>query len=250
MKWSFSLTVSESKRLIGKGVARLSEVRQAKEKGIVVIATGSTNAYVVEEILDIKIEKLRYTSGLTLPAKLNKEILQFDPIPDVVIRKGEIVKDLDRFNAVQEMKEGDVYIKGCNALNYTRGLAGILIGHPEGGTIGKVLGSIYGKKITLIIPVGLEKNIAGDILEVSRTLQTPCETKEPFPSLLPVTGKIFTEIEALQTLTGVRACQIASGGVAGAEGAVRLLIEGERGQIEETAKLIESIYGEEAFIST
>jgi hypothetical protein len=45
-----SLTVSESKRLIGKGVAQADFVRRAMEEGTLAIGSGTTNGYVVEEI--------------------------------------------------------------------------------------------------------------------------------------------------------------------------------------------------------
>ena len=53
-KLSFTLTPSESKRLIGKGVAALPEVKNARR---ITIIGGSTNGYVVEEILQQKIDR-------------------------------------------------------------------------------------------------------------------------------------------------------------------------------------------------
>ena len=50
MKRQVVLTVAESKRLIAKGVAALPEVMQAMEERTVVVATGTTNAYVLEEL--------------------------------------------------------------------------------------------------------------------------------------------------------------------------------------------------------
>ena len=46
----FSLTVSESKRLIAKGVAAADYVRRAMKEGTLAVGSGSTNGYVVEEI--------------------------------------------------------------------------------------------------------------------------------------------------------------------------------------------------------
>ncbi len=51
MRLNIVLTVSESKRLIAKGVAKLEFVQKARQEGTVAIAKGSTNGYVVEEIL-------------------------------------------------------------------------------------------------------------------------------------------------------------------------------------------------------
>ena len=45
------LTVAESKRLIAKGVAGHPDVLTALSRGIVVVCKGTTNAYVVEELL-------------------------------------------------------------------------------------------------------------------------------------------------------------------------------------------------------
>ena len=67
MKRQVVLTVSESKRLIAKGVAALPEVRRAMEEGMVVVATGTTNAYVLEELWGREFDKRRYRSGVTAP---------------------------------------------------------------------------------------------------------------------------------------------------------------------------------------
>lgn len=246
MKKQVVLTVAESKRLIAKGVAAMPEVKRAMKDGIVVVATGTTNAYVLEELWGRKIDKRRYRSGITtpdVPEKLAEP--QEEPIPDVVFRKGEVAKELDRFTAVKEMGKGDVYLKGANALDYVGQMAGVLIGNPTGGTTGAVMGQIVGKKITLIIPVGLEKLVYEDINELHRLAsEEDCEG----PNLWPLTGIIVTEIEALNILTGVDATLLASGGIAGAEGAVRLLLEGTEEEVEAAVKLIELIKGEPRYL--
>lgn len=246
MRRQVVLTVSESKRLIAKGVAALPEVQNAMKEGIVVVATGTTNAYVLEELWGKKFDKRRYRSGITtpkVPEKLDKP--QDEPIPDVVFRKGKVVKELDRYNAVEHMGKGDVYLKGANALDYVRGIAGVLIGSSTGGTLGAVLGNIIGKKINLIIPVGLEKLVYEDI-----NVLHWFASLEDFegPSLWPITGSIITEIESLELLTGVDAFLYSAGGIAGAEGAVRLLLEGTDEQIEDALKLVESIKGEPRYL--
>ena len=43
MKREIVLTVSESKRLIAKGIAALPEVMQALKTGIIVVATGTSS---------------------------------------------------------------------------------------------------------------------------------------------------------------------------------------------------------------
>jgi len=242
-KMSFVLTVSESKRLIAKAVVKMGIVKEALREGIIAIAKGTTNAYIIEELLNKRIKKITYTTGLTLPEGKSRESLNISPMPDVVLRRGEIVDNLSVIEAVREMKKGDIFIKGCNALDYTHKIAGILIGHPEGGTMGKTIGTIIGRGISLIIPVGLEKLVYTDINEMSRKLSSGNS-----PRLMPVSGLIITEVEALKILTGVKAYQLSAGGIGGAEGSVRLLIEGTASEIEKTGEIIEKIRGEVPFL--
>jgi len=242
MQKTFVLTVSESKRLIAKGVAEWPSVRRALKEGMVVVATGTTNSYVVEELLGKRMDKTSYRSGLTLPKRPTKELRMSQEImPDLVLRDGKPVEGLDRFTAVDEMKAGDVYIKGANALDYRRKLAGVLVGLDTGGTIGTVLGKLVGKRIELIIPIGLEKLVYEDIYEISRRLAEPGTEG---PRMMPVWGTIITEIEAVKVLTGAEALLVSSGGVGGAEGSVRLLVRGNRDQLEAVEELMDSIWGE------
>ena len=246
MKRQVVLTVAESKRLIAKGVAAIPEVQQALKDGIVVVATGTTNAYVLEELMRRKIDKRRYRSGITTPDVPEKQVTpQEEAIPDIVFRKGKVAKELNRFTAIEQMKKGDVYIKGANALDYVNQVAGVLIGDPKGGTVGAALGGIIGKQINLVIPVGLEKLVYEDINELHLLA---AEDDYEGPKMWPITGIIVTEIEALEVLTGVYATLYAAGGIAGAEGSVRLMIEGADEDVEAALELVKSVKGEPRYL--
>ncbi len=240
MKAHVTLTVPESKRLIAKGVAAMDIVKKALAEGIVSIAKGTTNGRVVEEILGEKIDRSSYVTGRIFPSKGARGGVSLSAsLPDVVLKNGDRVEGLTSVESVAQMKQGDVFIKGCNAVNYKQKLGGILIGHPTGGTIGGTLGTIVGRKIHLILPVGLEKSVYADINDISKSVRSDDEYAGSAPTLMPVSGHIVTEIEALDILTGVKALQVAAGGVAGAEGSVWLLLEGEKQQIEDALKIIE-----------
>ena len=60
-------------------------------------------------------------------------------------------------------------------------------------------------------------------------------------------GEVFTEIEALQALTGAEVDLIAAGGVCGAEGSCWLAVSGNEEQEEFAEQVIASISGEPAF---
>lgn len=245
MRADLVLTVAQSKRLIAKGVAKYPPVLAALANGTVAIAKGGTNAYVVEEILGRPIEKRHYVLGQVLPAGVSRAEADLSAdLPDVVLVKGKEVEGATATGAVAEMKAGDVFIKGANALNYAARVAGLLVGHPTGGTLGAVIGTLVARRIRLLVPVGLEKETPARIVEAARRLEAEGGSG---PSLWPVHGDIFTEVEALRVLCGVEAVPIGAGGVAGAEGAVWLACFGEAGQIDAVKSLAEQLKAEPAF---
>ena len=247
MRTDLVLTVAQSKRLIARGVAQYEPVRRALADGLVAIATGGTNAYVVEEILGKPIDKRRYVTGQVLPRGVSRgELGLASDLPHVVLRKGQPVEGLSATDAVAEMKAGDVFLKGANALNYQAGVAGLLVGHPTGGTLGAAIGTLVARRIRLLIPVGLEKSVPTDIVEASRCLEAEGGQG---PSLWPMHGDLFTEIEALRVLFGVEAMPIAAGGVAGAEGAVWLACFGTEEAIDGVRRLADELQDEPPFVA-
>jgi len=240
MKAHVKLTVPESKRLIAKGVAAMGIVKKALAEGIVSIAKGTTNGRVVEEVLGEKIDRSSYVTGNIRPSRGTKDDVELSAsLPDVVLKNGQKVEGITSVESVDQMKQGDVFVKGCNAVNYKQKLGGILIGHHAGGTIGGTLGTVVARKIHLVLPVGLEKSVYADMNDISKEVRSDDEYVGGAPSLMPVSGHIVTEIEALEILAGVKALQVAAGGVVGAEGSVWLLIEGEQAQIDNALKIIE-----------
>ena len=64
MRAMIVLTPAESKRLIAKAVVQMETVREALADGYVVVAGGTTNAYIVEEIEEKEIDRALYTAGI------------------------------------------------------------------------------------------------------------------------------------------------------------------------------------------
>lgn len=238
------LTVSESKRLIAKGVAATDCVQRAMESGIVAVVPGTTNGYVIEELTGGPFEKERYVAGRTMPAGFTGE-KPTNTSSGYVSRRGERLA-VKVEEILEEMGPGDVLIKGANALNYERRQAGVLIGHPTGGNVGRDLGRVVARRIRYLLPVGLEKSVPADLDEVAALINRDAEGKGP--TLWVVPGDIFTEIEAIATLTGARAVPAAAGGIGGAEGAVWLAVFGDAWALERVQALIDSVRGEPPFI--
>ena len=165
---------------------------------------------------------------------------------DVVITNGVWQKGKSIADVVDSLKEGDVIVKGANALDLTHKKAAILIGHPKAGTIGLALPTIVGRRVKLILPVGLEKRVNADLDMLAQKLNSLGASGY---RLLPVVGEIFTEIEALQVLTGAEVELIAAGGVCGAEGACWIAVTGEEEQEEFAEQIIASVADEPLFSS-
>ncbi len=242
------LTVSESKRLIAKAVAQMPIVRKALKEGMVIVAKGTTNTYVAEEILGERIGHGAYVLGKTVPAKGGKDFKDAPSISEVVLVKGKHKKRLSLEDAVTKLKPGDVVIKGANALDYENRTAGVMIGSSSCGTTGKIMPYVVARKAYLVIPVGLEKQVAGDALEIVNKMREPVESLNEIPSMFLLTGHIVTEIEALKSFADVSVFQAGAGGVGGAEGAVRLICRGARREVEKVLRLAEDIQGEPAFV--
>ena len=162
----------------------------------------------------------------------------------MVIVKGVWQKGKTIFDVADGLKEGDVILKGANALEPVRHQAAVLIGHPSGGTVGVALQAAVGRRVRLILPVGLEKRIPGDLMELAVRLNAPGRSG---PRLLPVPGEVFTEIEAIRLLCGAESEMVAAGGVGGAEGSVWLALHGSEEQMEKAEELMKEVAGERGF---
>jgi len=242
------LTVSESKRLIAKAVAQMPIVKHALKNGMVIIAKGTTNTYVAEELLGRKIAHGAYVLGRTYPEKGGKRLQHVEGIKEVVLVKGKLRDDLSLDEAVRLLKPGDVVIKGANALDYQNKTAAVIVGSSSAGTTGKILPYVGARKAHLVIPVGLEKQVSGNAIDIVRKMRQPVESLNDIPTMFLLTGHIVTELEALKLLADVSPFQAAAGGIGGAEGSVRLVCRGTKQNVENALKLAEQIQGEPPFV--
>ncbi len=242
------------KRLIARALVRHPAIQTALKSGTLVIVAGTTNGYVAEELLAAcgnagTFTRQRFFRGITLPPFQESgdsvRLPDENRFPgDVVLRNGAWLKGKTIFDVVDELEEGDVILKGANAVDLARKQAGVLIGHPKGGTIVAALQAVVGRRVRLIIPVGLEKRVPTDLNSIAARLNAP---DADGARMLPVPGEVVTEIEAFAILTGARAELVAAGGVCGAEGAVWLAISGTAAQENSARSVLSDIKGEPAF---
>ncbi len=237
------LTPSESKRLIGRGVVALPEVRGVVEGGLLIVSRGVTPAYIVEELTGDTLPKQNCTSGIIADGRLAGTLSE-ERLGPWIFRNGRLVDDSAEA-ALNEFSSTDVSIKGANAID-PMGHAGILVGNSYGGTIGSIWPALTARGAHLIQPVSLERLIPS-VIEAS----FKCGNKlikygmGSIVGLIPVvTSLVVTEIEALAVLTGVTATHVSSGGIGGSEGCVILALEGSEDTVTRAYQLVEGIKGE------
>jgi len=244
-----TLTPSESKRLIAKGVTNLEEVQLALKHGTIIITLGTTNAYVAEEILNAlpgserEIDKQRYASGV-ITSEGTCVVPKVEREKEVLITDGRI-SDEDIEKAIEVLSPEDVFIKGANALDVTK-TAGIFMAQAAGGTIGAALGIVMARGVNFIIPVGIEKTIPYSITEAAKRVGQGRFYKsvgKPV-GLMPVHGTVITEVEALKILGADAAYPIGAGGVDGGEGSAVICAEGSTAKMDELMGVIAQIKGE------
>jgi hypothetical protein len=250
----FVLTPAAGKRLIGKALVRHPAVTEAIKKGTIVIVAGTTNSYAAHEILSTlgqekEFNRNHFYRGIILPPNRPvtsaERISDEDKFPgDVIIKNGVFLRGKTIFDVADNLREGDVILKGANAIDIIQKRAAILIGDPKAGTISVSLQAMVGRRVRLILPVGLEKRVYENLDKLAAKMNAP-DAKGP--RLLPVPGEIFTEIDAIALLTGASTDLVAAGGVRGAEGSVWLAVSGKPAQEKAAEALIKSVINEPAF---
>ncbi len=249
MKAAFTLIPSESRRLIAKAVARMEEVKIAMRKAYIILTGGTTNGFVLQELLGKRtIEPHTFAVG----TNTHRLLCVTDPVKrpsialPVVIHQGKISSKTVT-EALEDFHLETVIIKGANAVD-PEGNVGVITAGFDGGTVAKVFGTVTSQGLRMIFPVGLEKLIAS-VKEAAAW--TGAKTLDyslgaDFGMYCIHNGTVVTEIEALRILAEVEAKHIASGGVGESAGAVVLIVQGDASKVKKAIQLIESIKGEPA----
>ncbi len=245
MKAAFSLIPSESRRLIGKAVARMEEVKIANEKAYVIVNGGTTNAYVAQELLGGSYpQPEKYTAGTSTHRLLCvTDADKRDPFP-IIFYKGER-SDKKLPEALTDFHKETVIIKGANAIDCT-GKAAVIAAGFDGGTMGATLGVAVSQGLKYIVPVGLEKMVPSVEKACAHTGAKTIDYTigADFGMFLLPNAMVVTEIEALKILADVEATHVASGGIGESAGAVVLVVEGPEDKVKKAVSLVESIKGE------
>ena len=226
-----SLTPAAGKRLIALALANQKELLDAAKERCLVIVAGTTNTYIAKEILEAIGEKgftgKHFFRGIVSGQPVPSDLPEMDG--DVVIEKGKWIHGKTIQEVAPSLKTGDIILKGANAVDLKTGEAAVLIGHPAGGTLAGIFEAAIGRRVQVIVPVGVEKRVDGPV----STLCQQCNDPEASGvRLAPAPGKAYTEIDAICDLTGAKAHLIAAGGICGYEGCAWFQCTGTAEQLE------------------
>ena len=234
------LTPNEGKQLIADALASLDFVQEAMREHTVVVVMGTTNAYLANALLsqlgEKEIDMKGFHRGITKPDSVGLKVQaqQYD----LVIEKGKVIPEKTIFDVVPTLTKDDVIFKGANAVHISSETAGVLIGHPAGGTVLACEQAAVGKRTTFIMPVGVEKRVELPISDLA-SFVNDCDSEGL--RLYPATGTPYTELDALSDLFDVDVELIAAGGICGAEGGCWFQCEGAGEDIDSLNEYVKEL---------
>lgn len=217
-----TLTVEEGKEIIALGLLKHPTFVTAKEKGKILFKGGTTVSKLTEKLIEVP---LRISGRITQRGTVSSKDIVEGP-HSIIYSKGNWENIDDNIvEMVKRFSEKDLIVCGANAID-CRGNAAIMAGSPGGGNVGSSLSSWYTEGAKIIIPVGIEKMIPGDLNEIINK----AGRRGKFVSwgmsvgLMPLKGELFTEVEAIKQLANVDCFAIGAGGLGNAQGSVTLEI--------------------------
>lgn len=241
MKTVFTLTSSESKRLIAKAVVQMPEFKKAKESAYILIAGGTTTAFVAQETLGRESINPALcavgisTSGVLCVTNPDRRSKMFP----IALYKGETVEKTME-EALADFHKETIVIKGANAVD-TDGFVGIVTAGFDGGTIAKVIGPVTSAGLKIIVPIGLEK-LVPSVPEACRAVgarDIDISLGADFGLFCLAKAIVVTELDAIDILFGLDAVLVCCGGVGGNQGAVTIAADGDEQTVTQFVEFLE-----------
>lgn len=243
MRILFTLTSSESRRLIAKAVVQMPEFKAAWKNAYVLLAGGTSNAFIAQELLGRDaVDPALCTVGISTDGMLcvtNPDSRKSFPN---VFFKGEAQPEKTLADGLNDYHPETVFIKGANAVDKD-GFVGVITSGFDGGTIPHVIGTVTSKGLKYITPVGLEK-LVFSVRDSAKALGGASHIDismgaDPGMYCLGNTT-VITEIQAIKILFSCEASLVCCGGVGGNEGAVTLTADGDEEKIKVLTDFLET----------
>jgi hypothetical protein len=243
MKATVLLTVPEGKRLIAKGVSQLPEVVRARAGGKILLKGGTTVSAVAEELVGAPLR----ISGRASPRGLKSSFVSACDSPHCMLVQGSEWRSADGElpEIVASLGASDAVVIGANIID-VHGGAAMMAGAPLGGGPGAVMTGIMAEGVPVIVAAGLEKLIPGTVSDAVRAAgrKSIDLSMGMAVGLMPIAGRVITELDALKILAPSVECQvIGRGGIHGSEGAASIVISGDESEVSRLFRLVLELKG-------
>jgi len=245
MRIQITLTSPDGKRIIAKGIRALPVVQKVQNRGKILLKGGTTVSAVSEELCGkpMRISGMITPKG-TLTSRFKHEIQWAHA---QILKGGRIIPLHTREDWEKEIPSftpEDLVITGANAFD-AHGRATLMAATYDGGNSLPFFQTLLIEGVPFLIAAGLEKLVPGNLGEV---IALAGRKKVSFSygsavGLIPIFGRIFTEVEALEALAGVKAWVIGKGGIHGAEGGTTFLVDGPPKEVIKIDKIYQSVQG-------
>lgn len=246
-KIQVTLTVEEGKEIIALGVLKHPLLLNAIDMGKIIFKGGTTVSRITEKLLDLP---LKISGRITARGTVSS--LKALDTPHSILLYDNKWKNIDN-TIVEEVKgftENDLIICGANAFDY-KGRAVMMAGSPGGGNVGQSLSSWVSEGASVLIPVGIEKMVPGDLDEIIKKSNRTGKSLSwgMAVGLLPIYGELVTEVEAIKILADVECFVIGAGGLSSAQGSATLEIWGSRIELDKIIGILKTIKSKTTDIS-
>ncbi|NPV69543.1 MAG: hypothetical protein HPY55_02710 [Firmicutes bacterium] len=241
MIYQFTVTVAEAKRLIAKAIGVMPSVKKALSSGRVFLKGGTTVSAVSEELGGPPLR----ISGRISPSGTRAALEQVNAPHCLVFERGvPLAADGRLEEVVYSLGPEDVAVLGANLID-SRGGAAMMAGAALGGPPGRVLAGLAAQGTQVLIACGLEKLFPGCIEDaVNACGRSKVDRAMGMAvGLIPVYGRVITEVEACRVLAVVEVQVVGRGGVSGCEGGTTLVAEGEAEDISRLMEIVNSVKG-------
>ena len=243
MKFQFTLTVSEGKLLIAKAIASLPDVRRALTDGLILLKGGTTVSALSEELCN---EPLRISGRISRRGTVSSGAAEPSGSHSLLLRKGVPEPGDGRLAEIAcEMGPDDVFVCGANLIDPWGGAA-MMAGRDLGGEPGRIISTIESEGVRCLVAAGLEKLSPVPVKEAfgETGRKIPAWSMGMSVGLIPVPGRVITELEALTILGYPKRWLVGRGGISGAEGASTIVVEDEsREKQDDFMELLRKIKG-------
>lgn len=242
MRAQISLTVPEGKVIIARAIASLPEVRRAFESGRILLKGGTTVSVLAEELVGVP---LRISGRMSPRGTKSSGTGLLETPHSILVEAGQWRNvDDDLPSVVSSMGHQDIAVLGANIID-SQGRAAMMAGRNLGGYPGQVMTGLMVQGIQVIVAAGLEKLIPGSVDDsVRHAGLVGCDWSMGMSvGLMPIVGRVITEVEAMQIIAPVTCIVIGRGGVDGAEGGTTLVLKGEAPDVQRAIDSVLAVKG-------